>query len=53
MPVERVLVVPGNHDVGFGVLPDHDIGVVLRADNTLVYASELYRKLARSYGLAQ
>jgi putative transposase len=37
----------------FGVLPDHDIGVVLRTDNALVYASELYRKLARSYGLAQ
>ena len=37
----------------FGVLPDRDIGVVLRTDNALVYASELYRKLARSYGLAQ
>jgi hypothetical protein len=35
----------------FGVLPDQDIGVVLRTDNALVYASELYRKLARSYGL--
>lgn len=37
----------------FGVLPDRDIGVVLRTDNALVNASELYRKLARSYGLAQ
>ncbi len=37
----------------FGVLPDRGIGVVLRTDNALVYASDLYRRLARSYGLQQ
>jgi transposase InsO family protein len=37
----------------FGMLPDRDIGVVLRTDNARVYASEPCRKLARSYGLAQ
>ncbi len=37
----------------FGVLPDRDIGVVLRTDNALVYASVLYRRLARRYGLQQ
>lgn len=37
----------------FGVLPAADIGVVLRTDNALVYASELYRGLAKSCGLGQ
>jgi putative transposase len=37
----------------FGVLPAADIGVVLRTDNALVYVSELYRRLAKSYGLNQ
>jgi putative transposase len=34
----------------FGVLPAANIGVVLRTDNALV---ELYRRLAKSYGLSQ
>lgn len=37
----------------FGALPTADTGVILRTDNALVYASELYRKLAKSYGLHQ
>ena len=37
----------------FGALPTADTGVMLRTDNALVYASELYRKLAKSYGLHQ
>jgi putative transposase len=37
----------------FGELPAADIGVVLRTYNALVYASELYRGLAKSYGLSQ
>ena len=37
----------------FGALPATDTGVILRTDNALVYASELYRSLARSYGLHQ
>jgi putative transposase len=37
----------------FGVLPRADTGVVLRSDNALVYASELYRSQARAYGLTQ
>lgn len=35
----------------FGVLPATDISVVLRTNNALVYASELYRGLAKSHGL--
>ena len=37
----------------FGALPKVDTEVMLRNDNALVYASELYRKLAKSYGLHQ
>lgn len=37
----------------FGALPQGDADVVLRTDNALVYASELYRDLVRSYGLSQ
>jgi putative transposase len=37
----------------FGVLPKGDANVILRTDNAVVYASELYRSLAKSYGLAQ
>ena len=37
----------------FGALPTADTGVMLRTDNALVYATELYRKLAKSYGLHQ
>jgi putative transposase len=37
----------------FGVLPREDTGVTLRSDNALVFASELYRKQARAYGLNQ
>lgn len=37
----------------FGALPQGDADVVLRTDNALVYASELYRDLAKSYGLWQ
>ena len=37
----------------FGALPATDTGVILRTDNALVYASELCRSLARSYGLHQ
>ena len=37
----------------FGALPTADTGVMLRTDNALVYVSELYRQLAKSYGLAQ
>ena len=37
----------------FGVLPKGDANVILRTDNALVYASELYRDLAKPYGLAQ
>ncbi len=37
----------------FGALPRRDAEVVLRTDNALVYASELYRELAKSYGLHQ
>ena len=36
-----------------GALPQGDANVVLRTDNALVYASELYRDLAKSYGLSQ
>ena len=35
----------------FGALPTADIGVMLLTDIALVYASKLYRKLAKSYGL--
>lgn len=34
-------------------MPRADADVVLRTDNALVYASELYRDLAKSYGLRQ
>lgn len=37
----------------FGALPRGDADVVLRTDNALVYGSELYRELAKSYGLHQ
>lgn len=37
----------------FGALPQGNADVVLRTDNALVYASELYRDLAKSYGLRQ
>lgn len=37
----------------FGALPNGDADVALRTDNALVYASELYRDLAKSYGLRQ
>jgi putative transposase len=37
----------------FGTLPTGDIGISLRTDNALVYASELYRRLVREYGLRQ
>ncbi len=37
----------------FGALPDRDADVILRTDNALVYASELYRKLVKGYGLHQ
>jgi putative transposase len=37
----------------FGALPQGDANVTLRTDNALVYASELYRGLTRSYGLGQ
>lgn len=37
----------------FGVLPRGDAGVVVRSDNGLVFASQLYRRLLRSYGLQQ
>lgn len=37
----------------FGALPKGDADVTLRTDNALVYASELYRDLAKSYGLHQ
>jgi putative transposase len=37
----------------FGALPKGDADVTLRTDNALAYASELYRDLARSYGLHQ
>jgi transposase InsO family protein len=37
----------------FGALPKGDADVTLRTDNALVYASELYRELAASYGLHQ
>lgn len=37
----------------FGALPQGDAGVVLRTDNALVYASELYRDLVKDYGLSQ
>jgi putative transposase len=37
----------------FGALPRGDADVALRTDNALVYASELYRDLAKSYGLHQ
>jgi putative transposase len=37
----------------FGALPTGDTGVILRTDNALVYASQLYRTLAKSYGLHQ
>ena len=36
-----------------GALPHGDADVALRTDNALVYASELYRDLAKSYGLRQ
>lgn len=34
----------------FGALPKGDADVTLRTDNALVYASELYRELAKFYG---
>jgi putative transposase len=37
----------------FGALPRGDADVALRTDNALVYASELYRDLAKAYGLHQ
>ncbi|MGH7706744.1 MAG: transposase, partial [Vulcanimicrobiaceae bacterium] len=37
----------------FGALPQGDADVTLRTDNALVYASALYRDLAKSYGLHQ
>lgn len=37
----------------FGTLPRGNAGVILRTDNALVYASELYRDLAKEYGLSQ
>ncbi len=37
----------------FGALPTADAGVSLRNDNGQVYASKLYRKLAKSHGLHQ
>ncbi len=38
----------------FGTLPTgEDIGITLRTDNALVYASELYRRLVAEYGLRQ
>jgi putative transposase len=37
----------------FGVLPRGDAGVTVRSDNGLVFASRLYRRLLRSYGLTQ
>ena len=38
----------------FGTLPNGgDIGVTLRTDNALVYASQLYRRLVKEYGLRQ
>jgi putative transposase len=37
----------------FGTLPTGDTGISLRTDNALVYASELYRRLVREYGLRQ
>lgn len=37
----------------FGALPQGNAAVVLRTDNALVYASELYRDLVCSYGLSQ
>ena len=37
----------------FGTLPQGNADVILRTDNALVYASELYRNLAREYGLRQ
>ena len=36
---------------GFGALPRGNADIALRAENSLLYASELYRALARSYGL--
>jgi putative transposase len=36
-----------------GALPNGDANVILRTDNALVYASELYRALAKSYGIQQ
>lgn len=37
----------------FGALPQGDADVVLRTDNALVFASELYRNLTKCYGLRQ
>lgn len=37
----------------FGALPRGDAGVTVRSDNGLVFASRLYRRLLRSYGLQQ
>ena len=37
----------------FGALPRGDADVVLRTDNALVYASELYGDLGKFYGLHQ
>jgi len=37
----------------FGALPRGDAGVILRSDNALVFASELYRKQVAEYGLSQ
>jgi putative transposase len=38
----------------FGTLPTgDDLGITLRTDNALVYASDLYRRLVGEYGLRQ
>lgn len=37
----------------FGVLPREQTGVTVRSDNGLVFASRLYRRLLKSYGLRQ
>lgn len=36
-----------------GTLPSGETGITLRTDNALVYASQLYRRLAKEYGLRQ
>lgn len=37
----------------FGILPTEDAGVTVLSDNGLVFASKLYRRLLKSYGLQQ